>query len=280
MSDERSIVGDLINFRGLVYAPVNENGVIFLFGKVAKDLHMYVEEVKPGFPDCIARRFTGKGWERCRVEFEFYASNFKDHKHEVEGCDLIVCWEDDWKDCPIEVVELKSVILELENEPISRPGESTADAPEVDAAFDEQGAGDAPRRWWAEIFKALEAYDDEIWLNVGRKAKKFIGLYAPERSFASLGPKKNSLGFECFTRGEPIPGVTVSSEKYSPRWGRFTVKSDEQVAFAVETLKTAHKRLKEALKAGEQTSYYSGGIGFKKGTEEADDVDGDAKDQR
>ena len=34
---ERSIVGDLINFRGMVYAPLNESGVLFLFGKV--DLH-------------------------------------------------------------------------------------------------------------------------------------------------------------------------------------------------------------------------------------------------
>jgi hypothetical protein len=37
---EKSIVGDLINFRGLVYAPLNENGVIFLFGKVMDDLNM------------------------------------------------------------------------------------------------------------------------------------------------------------------------------------------------------------------------------------------------
>ena len=45
-----SIVGDLINFRGLVYAPLNENDVVFLFGKVAEDLNMYIEEIKPGFP--------------------------------------------------------------------------------------------------------------------------------------------------------------------------------------------------------------------------------------
>jgi hypothetical protein len=31
---EKSIVGDLINFRGLVYAPINENGVIFYLGKL------------------------------------------------------------------------------------------------------------------------------------------------------------------------------------------------------------------------------------------------------
>ena len=50
MASDRSVVGDLINFRGLVYAPLNENGVVFLFGKVAEDLNMYIEEIKPGFP--------------------------------------------------------------------------------------------------------------------------------------------------------------------------------------------------------------------------------------
>jgi len=29
---DKSIVGDLINFRGLVYSPTNENGVFFLLG--------------------------------------------------------------------------------------------------------------------------------------------------------------------------------------------------------------------------------------------------------
>ena len=45
--EDDSIVGDLINFRGLVYAPLNENGVVFLFGKVMEDLNMYIEEIKP-----------------------------------------------------------------------------------------------------------------------------------------------------------------------------------------------------------------------------------------
>lgn len=54
---EESIVGDLINFRGLVYSPVNENGVVFLFGKVMEDLNMYIEEIKPGYPDCIGSLF-------------------------------------------------------------------------------------------------------------------------------------------------------------------------------------------------------------------------------
>lgn len=65
---EHSVVGDLINFRGLVYSPMNENGVIFLFGKVMEDLNMYIEEIKPGFPDCTGRRFNGKGWEKIYIE--------------------------------------------------------------------------------------------------------------------------------------------------------------------------------------------------------------------
>ena len=45
--EKKSIVGDLINFRGMVYSPLNEMGVIFLFGKVIEDLNMYIEEIKP-----------------------------------------------------------------------------------------------------------------------------------------------------------------------------------------------------------------------------------------
>ena len=73
MDDKRyefpSIVGAMINFRGMVYAPINEQGVVLLFGKILKDLNMYVEEIKTGYPDCVARRRTGKGWERIYIEF-------------------------------------------------------------------------------------------------------------------------------------------------------------------------------------------------------------------
>lgn len=46
---EESVVGEVINFRGLVYAPINEQGVIFLFSKVSKDLNIEIEEIKTVF---------------------------------------------------------------------------------------------------------------------------------------------------------------------------------------------------------------------------------------
>ena len=39
MKEHRSVVGSLINFRGLVYSPVNEQGVVFLFGRILEDLN-------------------------------------------------------------------------------------------------------------------------------------------------------------------------------------------------------------------------------------------------
>ena len=66
---EHSVVGDLINFRGLVYSPMNENGVIFLFGKVMEDLNMYIEEIKPGFPDCTEDVSMEKGGKKYTLNY-------------------------------------------------------------------------------------------------------------------------------------------------------------------------------------------------------------------
>ena len=110
--------GSFLNFRGLQHAPINEQGVIFLFGMVCLELGFIVEAVQSGFPDCEAkRRIDSKKdhWERVRIEFEYRSSNFREHGHNPTKCDLIVCWEHDWKDCPIEVVELKKVLSELED---------------------------------------------------------------------------------------------------------------------------------------------------------------------
>jgi len=110
---KRSIVGDPINFEGMMYGPLNENGVIFLFSKIHDKLGINVEAIQPTFPDAKGRRRIGKGWEDVWIEFEYKSSAFKKYGHDPDQCDIIVCWEHDWKDCPIEVIELKSVVQNL-----------------------------------------------------------------------------------------------------------------------------------------------------------------------
>jgi len=71
--------GGFLNFRGLQHAPINEQGVVFLFGVIARELGYVVESVATGFPDCEAKRQVSKSrdtWERVRIEFEFRSRNF------------------------------------------------------------------------------------------------------------------------------------------------------------------------------------------------------------
>ena len=107
------LVGPPINFRGLTYAPLNENGVIFLFSKVAEDLGITIEGIQVKFPDAFGKQYEkGKGYP-VTIEFEYRSSDYERHGHPREGCDFIVCWENDWKKCPMQVIELKSLVKEL-----------------------------------------------------------------------------------------------------------------------------------------------------------------------
>jgi hypothetical protein len=95
----------------LAYAPVNELGVVFLFGWMAPQLGYVVHRIQPEFPDCEAMRRVGEDkCELVRIEFEHESRNFLKHMHDVKGCDLIVCWRHNWPECPLEVVELKTEI--------------------------------------------------------------------------------------------------------------------------------------------------------------------------
>jgi hypothetical protein len=89
------IVGRPINYKGIVYAPLNEAGVILLFSRMMTDLGIIYESSPISYPDMIGRIKGRKGYEKVRIEFEFVASNFFLHKHDPTGCDMIVCWEND-----------------------------------------------------------------------------------------------------------------------------------------------------------------------------------------
>ena len=114
--DDRPTYGQPMDFRGLRHEPVNEQGVVLLFGLVAKELGYTVEAVQSGFPDCEAKRqIAPQRWQRVHLEFEFESRNFRDHGHPLTGCDVIVCWRHNWPDHPphLEILELSSLIHSL-----------------------------------------------------------------------------------------------------------------------------------------------------------------------
>lgn len=108
--------GNPMDFPCLRHEPVNEQGVVLLFGMLAHEIGYVVESVQMGFPDCEAKRKIGPGrWQRVRIEFEYESQGFRRHRHPAAGCDVIVCWRHNWEECPesLEVVELESVIRAL-----------------------------------------------------------------------------------------------------------------------------------------------------------------------
>jgi hypothetical protein len=108
------LVGPGLNFRGFLHEPIGEQGVVFLFGMVSKELGFIVESVATAFPDCVAKRKVAKDrYKSVRIEFEFQSRNFAIHGHDPTGCDVIVCWEHNWPECPLEVIELRTRIREL-----------------------------------------------------------------------------------------------------------------------------------------------------------------------
>ena len=110
------LYGEPIDFRGLRHAPINEQGVVYLFGMVSRELGFYIEAVQQGFPDCEGKYLHHAGrnlWAKARIEFEFRASSFRQHGHDSNQCDFVVCWLNDWPNCPIRVIELSKEILRL-----------------------------------------------------------------------------------------------------------------------------------------------------------------------
>jgi len=109
------LYGEEINFRSLRHAPTNELEVIFLFALVSKELGFNVEAIHAGYPDCEAKFKVPKKnlLKKVLLEFEFKASNFREHAHDPARCDYIVCWENDWPECPLSVIELKKEVMKF-----------------------------------------------------------------------------------------------------------------------------------------------------------------------
>jgi len=108
---DRPVCGASLTGVPMGFAPTNEAGVLFLFGAVANQLGFFITSVGVAFPDVEGFREVAPGkWQYVRIEVEFESKNFARHMHDVEGCDLIVCWENNWEDCPLPVVELRGAI--------------------------------------------------------------------------------------------------------------------------------------------------------------------------
>jgi Homing endonuclease associated repeat len=110
---DRPVYGPLIRPYPMIHGPINENGVLYLFGTLSEKLGFVVTLVQCAFPDCLALRLVDVDrWQPVRIEFEYESRNFLKHLHDPSQCDIIVCWRHNWPECPLEVIELSKVVGE------------------------------------------------------------------------------------------------------------------------------------------------------------------------
>jgi len=110
---DRPVYGPLLRPYPAIHGPINEDGVIYLFGTVSYRLGFVVTLIQGAFPDCYALRLVDVDrWQPVRIEFEYESRNFLRHLHDPKGCDIIVCWKHNWPECPLEVIELSKIVGE------------------------------------------------------------------------------------------------------------------------------------------------------------------------
>jgi hypothetical protein len=127
----KSIVGDLIGKRNIVYAPINRAGVLGLFCRLLDEFDMLLEETAADCGYVIARRRVDNGWERVKINLAYRSSEFSDGN--PEDGDLLICWHHDWPGCPLKAFELKA-LFENDNQPTT----PASPQPAVDRSADKK----------------------------------------------------------------------------------------------------------------------------------------------
>lgn len=105
---EEDFIPKPLNALGLLFEPKSHDEVIFLFSKLHIELNFpYITKIQRDYPDIFV---LDDNREIKKIEIETYASQFN---HDPNGCDYIVCWEndldevmDDWP----EIIQLKDFI--------------------------------------------------------------------------------------------------------------------------------------------------------------------------
>jgi len=103
-----------LNKIALLFSPQYEQEVVYLFSRFHQDLGFpYIKIFQTAFPDVIV---IDEKRKEARIELEVLASDFKNHGHNPDGCDYIICWENDLIDIPSnypEIISLKEYLSDF-----------------------------------------------------------------------------------------------------------------------------------------------------------------------
>lgn len=123
---EKSVVGELVGRRGIVYAPTNRAGVLLIFGRLLDEFDLLIEEIASDCSRVVARRRHDNGppgdnlWEKTVIAIAYKSGDLKEawqQNAEGQSPDFLICWQNNWPECPCEVFELNSLFGSSEAQP-------------------------------------------------------------------------------------------------------------------------------------------------------------------
>jgi predicted transport protein len=264
MIDDKKIqVGSPINFRGLIYSPINEQGVVYLFGLIAEDLNMRVESVQQGCPDCTVIQFLGKGrWERINIEFEYKSNNFITHGHKTKDVDMIVCWEDDLKEVDkeklkkegIEIKELESLIgtPEIPNKELPDPELVSKKEFDINYHYQRKNVDKKVETLFKKLDKGIKEIDDKIW---DKYSKTAITYYSPKKNFVYLKFRKSLIVLHIYTNQKNIEGV--KNINFHENWGIIRLKDESDLQKVLNAIRKSYEQIIEAINKEINTGWYA-----------------------
>lgn len=164
--------------------PVNEMGVVSLFAQYSQGLGYVIMEIQAAFPDALVYEIaTGK---MLRVELEFRAKNFKLHGHDPQGCDLVVCWENNWPECPIPVLPLDKCHTQ---EPVETVYELTERAKALAEQVDksQEIVDGATERAAMIVSKGVDLARERVNQALARTGKRAMAISKTEARYSEEG---------------------------------------------------------------------------------------------
>jgi hypothetical protein len=167
-----------------------------------------------------------------------------------------VCWERDWPTCPIEVIELRERIKEMENTEIERPEEApTAPQGDIKAWFKRHRVLQKVAPPFDRLWDHVRRKDEKIFYEVG---ERLVSFYCPERVFIYLYPRRQLLRMNLFTGGRKLGKVDqFEFRKGAEKWGGLSTASEQELVRALPWIPESLKRIRKAIARNEPTGWYA-----------------------
>jgi len=169
----KSVVGELVGRRGIVYAPTNRAGVLLIFGRLLEEFDFLIEETAADCSYVVIRRRHNNGrsgeslWERAVLAIAYRSAELKDavaSERPDSSFDFLICWQNDWPECPYETFELGSLFARPEKE------QAIADGRTIEELI--SGDADAALRNRAQLQRRFEKAIGELNIRIGKLGDK------------------------------------------------------------------------------------------------------------